>query len=69
MKKLILIYFFLSFCYLSLILSVLAHQPVLNDESDATIDNPYIIEQPEISKAIFSELKGKPYYFNSIEFL
>ena len=43
-------------------LSVDAHQPVLNSES-RTAKSPYIIEEPEISKAIFSELMGEPHYY------
>ena len=42
--------------------SVDAHQPVLSSKSANTAKAPYIIEEPEISKAIFSELKGKPHY-------
>ena len=42
--------------------SVDAHQPVLNSES-RTAKSPYIIEEPEISKAIFSELMGEPHYY------
>ena len=37
--------------------SVDAHQPVFNSES-RTVKSPYIINEPEISKAIFSELMG-----------
>ena len=43
--------------------SVDAHQSVLNSESANTAKAPYIIEEPEISKAIFSELKGKTHYY------
>ena len=43
--------------------SVEAHQPVLNSESRLNAKSPYIIEEPEISKAIFSELKGEPHYY------
>ena len=43
--------------------SVDAHQPVLSSDSANTAKAPYIIEEPEISKAIFSELKGKPHYY------
>ncbi len=42
--------------------SVDAHQPVLNSES-STAKSPYIIEKPEISKAIFSTLLGEPHYY------
>lgn len=38
-----------------------AHQPV-HDQSttDWTFDNPYVIEKPEVSKAIYAELTGAP---------
>ncbi len=39
-----------------------AHQPVLNSEISNS-EEPYIIEEPEISKAIFAELKGEPHYY------
>ena len=42
---------------------LLSHQPVLNNESDMSKENPYLIEKPEISKAIYSSLKGKEHYF------
>ena len=39
-----------------------AHQPVLNSEKSNS-EEPYIIEKPEVSKAIFAELKGEPHYY------
>ena len=33
-----------------------AHQPVLNSEKLNSVEEPYIIEEPEVSKAIFAEL-------------
>ena len=42
---------------------LLSHQPVLNNESNMSKENPYLIEEPEISKAIYSSLKGKKHYF------
>ena len=39
-----------------------AHQPVLNSEKSSS-EEPYIIEEPEVSKAIFGELKGEPHYY------
>ena len=57
-----LIRIFLSFTVMLASWSVDAHQPVLNSES-RTAKSPYIIEEPEISKAIFSELKGEPHYY------
>ncbi len=41
---------------------VIAHQPVLN-EFESTQSNPYVIENPEISKAIFSSLRGSPHFY------
>ena len=58
--------FFQSLLYLSILLVSLpvdAHQPVLSNTSANTFKAPYIIEEPEISKAIFSELKGEPHYY------
>ena len=43
-------------------LSIDAHQPVLNSKS-RDFKSPYIIEEPEISKAIFAELLGEPHYY------
>ena len=31
-----------------------------------TVDAPYIIEEPEHSKAIFSELEGEPHYYQIV---
>ena len=42
---------------------LLSHQPVLNNESDMSKENPYLIEELEISKAIYSSLRGKEHYF------
>ena len=58
-----LIQIFLSFTLILASWSVDAHQPVLNSESIHNAKSPYIIEEPEISKAIFSELKGEPHYY------
>ena len=63
MIKLIPLQLFLNFAFLLVSLSVHALQPVLVTEGDNTAEAPYIIEQSEISKAIFSELKGNPHYF------
>ena len=46
---------------------ILAHSPVINDGDDPmTVDFPYIIEEPEHSKAIFSELEGEPHYYQIV---
>ena len=39
-----------------------AHTPVL-DFSEKAQDSPFIIEEPEHSKAIFSELEGAPHFY------
>lgn len=43
---------------------VLAHAPVINN-GEVAMDRsaPYVIEEPEHSKAIFSELTGAPHYY------
>ena len=58
------------FTSLVIILSVIlvlksaeAHQPILNSEKNNSVEEPYIIEEPEVSKAIFAELKGYPHYY------
>ena len=43
-------------------LSVFAHQPKLINYSPS-FDNPHEVIYPEISKAYYSELKGKPHYY------
>ena len=63
MTKFNLLLFFCNFCFLLLCSTIKAHQPVLNSDSDNTKDSPFIVEKPEISKAIFSELKGNSQYF------
>ena len=35
-----------------------AHQPILNEENPISINSAYIIEKPEVSKAIYSTLNG-----------
>ena len=40
-----------------------AHKPVLNENSTYPADAPYEIEEPEISKAIYSTLTGDPHYY------
>ena len=40
---------------------VFAHKPVLNENSTYPPDAPYEIEEPEISKAIYSTLTGEPH--------
>jgi hypothetical protein len=40
-----------------------AHQPILNLEGEQTKNKPYVIDEPEISKAIYSNLNGSPEYY------
>ena len=43
---------------------VFAHQPKLNDGDFAmTLEDPYIIEDPEISKAIYGTLNGQEHFY------
>ena len=55
--------FFLSLIFLLIGINSYAHQPILNEQNHITFDDPYLIEQPEVSKAIYSTLKGKPHIF------
>lgn len=52
-------------------LTLWAHQPVINDQNPNDISSAYVIEKPEISKAIYGTLKGEPHYYligSEIEF-
>jgi len=55
--------FFLSLIFLLIGINSYAHQPILNQQNHITFDDPYLIEEPEVSKAIYSTLKGKPHIF------
>ena len=46
-----------------MITSSFAHQPVLNTEEEMSKSKPYIIKEPEISKAIYSTLNGEEHYY------
>ena len=52
-----------SFLLLLLFTQAYAHKPVLNKNSTYPPDAPYEIENPEISKAIYSTLSGNPHYY------
>tara|TARA_B100000676_G_C17739049_1_gene660426 strand:- start:36 stop:623 length:588 start_codon:yes stop_codon:yes gene_type:complete len=54
---------FINFYLFFVTVPIIAHQPVLDAEGMNTKKMPFIIEQPEISKAIFSELKGDAHYY------
>ena len=45
------------------ITSSFAHQPVLNTEEEMSQSKPYIIKEPEISKAIYSTLDGAEHFY------
>ena len=56
-KIISIIFFFISY-------EICAHQPKLNDGDFAmTLEDPYIIEDPEISKAIYSTLNGHEHFY------
>ena len=40
-----------------------AHQPILNEENPISIYSAYIIEKPEVSKAIYSTLNDQPHIY------
>ena len=58
MRQLLTLLFLLTF-----ISQAFAHKPVLNESSTYPADAPYEIEEPEISKAIYSTLTGDPHYY------
>ena len=45
------------------ITSSFAHQPILNTEEEMSSNKPYVIESPEISKAIYSTLTGTDHFY------
>ena len=55
MNKIILILIFLSF-------NAFAHQPKLVYKSP-TAESPFLVKDPEISKAYYAKLTGKPHYY------
>ena len=55
--------FFLLLIFLLIGINSYAHQPVLNEQNHITFDDPFLIEKPEVSKAIYSTLTGKPHIF------
>ena len=58
MKKPLSLILFIIFCT-----QIHAHKPVLNENSSYPPDAPYEIEDPEISKAIYSTLSGDPHFY------
>ena len=55
------LFFFVVFLFA--ITSSFAHQPILNSDEEMSPDKPYVIENPEISKAIYSTLEGSEHYY------
>ena len=55
--------FFLSLIFTLIVINAYAHQPILNEENPVSFDSPYLIEKPEVSKAIYSTLQGEPHIF------
>jgi len=55
--------FFLTLIFFLIGINSYAHQPVLNEQNHITYDDPFLIEKPEVSKAIYSTLTGKPHIF------
>ena len=55
--------FTIAIALLALFSHAFAHQPRLVLHSQSNFDEPYIIEEPEISKAFYGELKGGPDYY------
>ena len=55
--------FFFLLIFMLIVIDVYAHQPVLNEENPVSFDSPYLIEKPEVSKAIYSTLQGEPHIF------
>ena len=55
---------YLTILIISMFISqAFAHKPVLNENSTYPPNAPYEIEEPEISKAIYSTLTGEPHYY------
>ena len=44
-------------------LSLMAHQPVFQDQNPSSPEESHLIEKPEVSKAIYATLSGKPHYY------
>ncbi|MBM4240310.1 MAG: hypothetical protein FJ150_01300 [Euryarchaeota archaeon] len=51
------------FVFLLAVGVVSAHQPRLDIGADVSIENPIIVQNPEISQAFYGELNGKPDYY------
>ncbi len=54
--KVYLLVFFFPLC-------LMAHQPVFQDQNPNSPAESYLIKKPEVSKAIYATLSGKPHYY------
>lgn len=61
-KNLGLIILFVLILFLSLE-TLSAHQPRLDTGTAVSIENPIIVDNPEISQAFYGQLKGEPVYY------
>ena len=59
------IYLFLiiGFATAAIAMPAASHQPVLAIDEPHTQEQPFEIEEPEISKAIYSKLDGSPHFY------
>lgn len=39
------------------------HKPVISEEENLTKENPYVIDEPEVSLALYGSLKGEDHYY------
>ena len=44
-------------------LALFGHQPAINDQNTNSLSSAYVIEKPEVSKAIYGTLQGEPHYY------
>jgi hypothetical protein len=57
---------FLVCVLLFLATPAVAHQPVVVAGTTYSLDAPFEVEQPEISKAFFAALEGQPHYYRIV---
>ncbi len=51
---------------LTLATPVMAHQPVVGAGASYSLEAPFEVEYPEISKAFFAKLEGQPHYYRIV---
>ncbi len=54
---------FLFVLLLSSLSLVSAHQPRLDTQTTVSVENPILVDNPEISQAFYGQLNGKPVYY------